>query len=57
MYAYLMLFTQATERSRRGSGEKYIIQGEKTKRPADWKAFLSNDSNKQQFIQVTLFVM
>lgn len=37
MDASLNSVTEATEGSRRGSGEKFIIQG-------DWKAFLSNDS-------------
>ena len=43
---------KATERKRRGCAEKLIIKGENTKKPADWKQFLTNDENKQQFIQV-----
>ena len=46
-----MLYAQAMECSRRGCGEKYIIQDKKTRKPVDWKATKSNDSNKQQFIQ------
>ena len=40
------------ERMRRGCGEKLFIHGENTKRPADWKVFLTNSENKQQYIQV-----
>lgn len=35
-----------------GDGEPLIIKGPKTKKPADWKAFLTNDANKQQFIHL-----
>ena len=44
------------ERSRRGTSAKLIIKGEKTKRPAEWKKFLTNDENKEQFIEVILKV-
>jgi len=37
------------QRNRRGCGDK---KGENTKRPADWKASLSNDENKQQFTKL-----
>ena len=43
---------KSKERQRRGESEKRIIAGECTKRLADWKLFLSNDENKQQFIQL-----
>ena len=33
-----------------------MIKGENTKRPADWKKFLTNDENKEQFIEVILKV-
>ena len=46
------LFFQALEHSRRGTSDKFMLKGEKNKKPADWKAFLSNDSNKQQFIDM-----
>ncbi|KAL5014823.1 hypothetical protein ScPMuIL_000962 [Solemya velum] len=45
---------KAMERRRRGTSEKLLIRGEKTKRPPDWKAFLTNDENKQQFINLLL---
>ena len=48
-----MLYAQAMECSRRGCGEKYIIQDKETRKPVDWKAILSNDSKKQQFIRVS----
>ena len=35
-------------------GEKLIVQGELTKKPADWKEFLTNDQNKVQLIQLIL---
>lgn len=40
------------ERKRRGTGEKFIVQGEMTKKPADWRIFLTNDENKKQLIQI-----
>ena len=45
-------FITSMERLRRGCGERLIIKGENTKRPVDWKAFLINDTNKQQFIKL-----
>ena len=45
---------KAMERVRRGGAEKLLLQGGNTKRPADWKAFLTNDENKQQLVQVML---
>ena len=51
---YLPNSIKAMERRRRGCGEKLIVQGELTKRPADWKAFLTNDQNKKQLIQLIL---
>ncbi len=43
---------KASERSRRGCGEKLIITGDQTKQPADWSDFLSNDENKEQLIHL-----
>ena len=40
------------ERLRRGCGEKLIIKGELTKRPSEWKVFLSSSANKKQFISI-----
>jgi len=45
---------KSVERIRRGCGEKLIVSGEKTKRPKDWKSFLTNDDNKKQLVQVLL---
>lgn len=45
---------KSMERSRRGSSEKLLLQGENTKKPADWKSFLTNDENKKQLVQVLL---
>ena len=45
---------KSLERSIRGSGEKYIVQGENTRRPVNWKESLSNDENKQQLIHLLL---
>lgn len=47
---------KAMERKRRGTGEKILIKGENTKRPAEWKTFLSNDENKKQLSQMLLDV-
>ena len=44
------------ERTSRGAGEKRLIKGESTKRPENWKSFLSNDSNKQQLVRLLLKV-
>jgi hypothetical protein len=49
---YLENSIKSNERQRRGSSDKLIIKGDSTKRPADWKLFLANEENKQQFIQV-----
>jgi hypothetical protein len=51
---YLPTSVKAMERKRRGVGSKLIIKGEATKKPPDWKQFLSNDDNKVQFIQMLL---
>ena len=40
------------ERQRRGCGEKLIVKGENTKKPTDWKCFLSNSENKEQLIEL-----
>ena len=45
---------KSMERNRRGSSEKLLLQGENTKKPADWKAFLTNEDNKKQLVQVLL---
>ena len=43
---------KSMERKRRGEGEKLIVRGSSTKKPRDWKMFLSNDENKQQLISL-----
>ena len=45
---------KATERNRRGVGDKLIVSGGEMKRPKDWKVFLSNDDNKVQLVKVLL---
>ena len=47
---------KSLERTSRGSGQKRIIKGESTKRPENWKSFLSNNSSKQQFVRLLLKV-
>ena len=43
---YKKASTKQKERQHRGQGPVHRIQGGKTKRPEDWKLFLSNSSNK-----------
>ena len=45
---------KSIERRHSGCGEKLVLKGEATKRPADWKSFLGNDDNKVQFIRLIL---
>ena len=45
---------KSMERNRRGSSEKLLLQSENTKKPADWKAFLTNEDNKKQLVHVLL---
>lgn len=40
---------KAQERLRRGTSEKFIIDGPSTRMPKDFQLFLGNDENKQQF--------
>lgn len=47
---------KAQERLRRGCSEKYIIDGPATRKPTDFKLFLSNEENKQQLSQLLLRV-
>lgn len=51
---YKEVSVKSTERRRRGVSEKLIIGGPSTKKPADWKAFLANDENKNQLIDLLL---
>ena len=43
---------KSLERKRSGSGEKLILKGKKTKKPSDWKSFLTNSENKKQLIEL-----
>ena len=47
---------KSMERMRRGTGDRFLIKGQNMKRPADWKGFLSNDENKEMFIDILLNV-
>eukprot|EP00794_Sanderia_malayensis_P021335 gene21335-23410_t len=53
---YLPNSIKSMERARRGTSAKLIIKGENTKRPADWKKFLTGEGNKQQYIEIILKV-
>ena len=47
---------KAQERLRRGSSEQIILGGPATRRPYDFKMFLTNDNNKKQMCQLLLQV-
>ena len=47
---------KSQERLRRGCGEKILVQGIKTRRPADFKQFLLNPDNKLQLLDLLLRV-
>ena len=47
---------KSLERKLRGCGERLLLSGPSMKRPADWKAFLTNNENKQQFTNVLVKV-
>ena len=47
---------KAQERQRRGSSEKIILSGPATRKPYDFKTFLSNDENKKEFCRLLLQV-
>ena len=47
---------KAQERQRRGSSEKIILSGPATRKPYDFKMFLTNDDNKKQLCQLLLQV-
>ena len=48
---YKKASTKQKERQHRGQGPMYRIQGQ-TKRPDDWKLFLSNSSNKLRLAKI-----
>ena len=45
---------KSAEQDRRGSGEKFIVEGLNILRPVDWKTFLTNFENKKSFIHLLL---
>ena len=47
---------KAVERLRKESAAKLIVGGENTKKPKEWKSFLTNNENKKQLIEVLLAV-
>ena len=47
---------KAVEQLRRGSASKLIVGGENTKKPKEWKSFLTNNENKKELIEVLLAV-
>ena len=47
---------KAQERLRRGSSEKFILDGPASRKPTDFKLFLSNEDNKIQLCQLLLKV-
>lgn len=53
---YLPNSIKSSERLRRGTSEQLLLDGPATRRPADWKLFLSNDHNKTQLSQLLLKV-
>ena len=44
------------ERLRRGCGEQFLLDGSATRKPKDFKEFLTNDENKRQFCKLILDV-
>ena len=44
------------ERARRGCGDEILVKGPSMKRPQNWKNFLSNTKNKEQFTDMILKV-
>lgn len=44
------------ERMRRGSSDKFIVDGPATRKPADFKLFLANEENKLQLCKLLLRV-
>ena len=53
-YVARLHLPKSAERDRRGSGERFIVEGLDIRRPVDWKAFLTNDENKKSFIHLLL---
>ena len=51
---YLPDSIKSLERPCRGCGEKLLLGGGSTKRPTEWKLFLSNGENKLQVVKLLL---
>ena len=47
---------KAQERLRRGFSQRYITEGQATRKPVDFKLFLANEENKLQLYQLLLRV-
>ena len=48
--SYSKSSVKAHERKQRGITEKLIVKGANTRKPHDWKTFLSNEENKEQLV-------
>ncbi len=51
---YKATYVKALECKRKGISEKVIVKGSSTKKPHDWKGFLSNTDNKEHLVQLML---
>ena len=51
---YIPKSVKSMERLRKGTSQKLLIGGSKTKKPKEWKLFLKNDENKKRLIQMLL---
>ena len=47
---------KSMERVRRGTSNRLLVGGPKTKKPVDWKEFLKNSDNKKRFVEILLEV-
>ncbi|XP_072029165.1 uncharacterized protein [Amphiura filiformis] len=54
--SYLEDSIKAQERLRRGVSQRYIVEGPATRKPYDYKLFLTNDANKTQLCKLLLRV-
>ncbi|WAR02903.1 hypothetical protein MAR_009461 [Mya arenaria] len=52
--SYNAMSNKAQERLRRGVSQKYIVDGPATRKPTDFKLFLTNDENKVQLCKLLL---
>ena len=54
--SYFAESIKGQERLHRGTSQRYLIQGPATRKPTDFKLFLTNDENKTQLCQLLLRV-